>query len=351
MLRELIPRLIGLTSTDDAEVARRAVNSLQSLDGRTVADWLEVHGTEEGFIYFAGHRKDVVVIEAILKNRRTPGSVLEKLAPTLNAHLQEVLILRQDAIVERPEIVVALEKNPALTSYCKRRIWELREHLLPPETWPVEAEPAPIERRINPAGPQKAGPQKAGPQKAGPQSAGPQTAGPQPAGPRLGRFNWRELTLMSCDLRFRPQVRRTAERMLLEQLPYLQAAERSTVARQASAKVLEVLVYDTNPAVARAALGSPRFRESALLRLLASDHTSPAALELVAGHARWRIRYDVRLALCRNPRTPPAAVADFLRTLQPRDLKALVRRSSGVSIGVRRLARNLYLGMAGRDPV
>lgn len=341
MLKELIPRLISLTSGDDAEMARRAANSLQSLDGRTVANWLESHGTEDGFTYFARHRKDVVVIEAILTSRCTPGSVLEKLAPTLNAHLQEVLVLRQDAIVERPEIVVALEQNPALTSYCKRRIWELREHLLPPETWPFEAEPAPIEHRIDPAGPQQAAPQQAGPQQ----------AGPQPAGPRLGMFNWRELTLMSCDLRFRPQVRRTAERMLLEQLPYLQAAERSAVARQAGAKVLEVLVYDTSPAVARAALGSPRFRESALLGLLASDHTSPAALELVAGHARWRIRYAVRLALCRNPRTPPAAVADFLRTLQPRDLKALVRRSSGASIGVRKLARNLYLGTTGRDPV
>ena len=35
-----------------------------------------------------------------------------------------------------PEILVALEKNPALTNYAKRRIWEYREHLLPKEKVP-----------------------------------------------------------------------------------------------------------------------------------------------------------------------------------------------------------------------
>ena len=45
--------------------------------------------------------------------------------------LQEALLLRQDAIVEEPLILDALERNPYLSPFSRRRILEYREHLLP----------------------------------------------------------------------------------------------------------------------------------------------------------------------------------------------------------------------------
>ncbi len=312
-LEEQIPMLIGLTSCSNPQVALRAANSLAHLDGDAVANWLKDHGTKVGFTYFARRRSDSVVIAAILDHRHAPGSLLEELAPKLEPDLQEVLMLRQDAIVKRPKILAALESNPALTAYCKKKIWEYREHLLLRDARPVNSEPVDSE---------------------------PVTPEPQPAqaGPRLGMFNWRELTLMSCDLRYRPGVRRSAERMLLEQLPHLQAAVRAAVARQAGARVLAELLYDASPAVVRVALGNPRLQEPALLQLLAGDRASPAVLEVVASHVRWRMRYSVRLALCRNPKTPFEAVAGFVRTLQPRDLMALVAKNSTASMKLRKLA-------------
>ena len=73
-----------------------------------------------------------MLIEAILRRRDVPRAVLLAASPAaLPPDLQEVLLLRQDAIVEEPAILEALEENPQLSTYTRRRIAEYREHLLP----------------------------------------------------------------------------------------------------------------------------------------------------------------------------------------------------------------------------
>ena len=62
---------------------------------------------------------------------RRAAPLLVDLAPRLPPDLQEVLLLRQDAILDEPAILDALEANPQLSAYTQRRIAEYREHLLP----------------------------------------------------------------------------------------------------------------------------------------------------------------------------------------------------------------------------
>ncbi len=89
--------------------------------------------------YFALGETHPIILEAIMRRRDVPRHLLVDLAARLTPDLQESLLLRQDAIIEEPEILSSLESNPELSVYARRRIGEYREHLLPRER---PAEPA-----------------------------------------------------------------------------------------------------------------------------------------------------------------------------------------------------------------
>src|SRR5262249_47503680 len=113
------------------EVAARAAAALRSLDVRLVAPFLGSQASEEVLAYFALEVGQPFVVEAILRRRDVPRDLLVELARRLTPDLQEVLLVGQDAIVEEPPILDALEANPTLAIYSQRRIGEYREHLLP----------------------------------------------------------------------------------------------------------------------------------------------------------------------------------------------------------------------------
>ena len=63
----------------------------------------------------------------------------------------------------------------------------------------------------------------------------------------------------------------------------------------------------------------------------------------MASNARWSVRYPVRLALCRNPRTPPELALAHLAMLKKGDLHA-VARDPRLTLPVRRRAELLARG-------
>src|SRR5262245_5009083 len=141
---ELIPLQVELARGIDPEIGRRAVESLRAVDPRIVAPFLERQAGEEVLAFFAAEAEHPLLIETILRRRDVPRPLLIDLALRLPADLQEILILRQDAILDEPAILDALERNPHLSGYTQRRITEYREHLLPQVRRPAAA-PGPLE--------------------------------------------------------------------------------------------------------------------------------------------------------------------------------------------------------------
>jgi hypothetical protein len=139
---ELIPLQVELARGIDPEIARRATESLRTVDPRIAAPFLERQAGSEVLAFFAAQTEHPRLIETILRRRDVPRPVLVDLARRLPADLQEILILRQDAILEEPAILDALERNPQISGYTQRRITEYREHLLPQTRRPAGA-PAP----------------------------------------------------------------------------------------------------------------------------------------------------------------------------------------------------------------
>lgn len=156
---------------------------------------------------------------------------------------------------------------------------------------------------------------------------------------------WRDLVELGLDIRVRPTVRRAADRRLVTRLPGLAVGEKVAVARRASVRVLQSLRHDPTPRVVRSLMENPRATEGLLLPLLTRDDARPEILEEVARSRRWGVRYEVRSALCHNPRTPAATSLRLLPHLRKADLRkltrelrvpAVVRRRAEVLLGIAR---------------
>ncbi len=154
---------------------------------------------------------------------------------------------------------------------------------------------------------------------------------------------WRDLMEVGLDTRIKPVIRRSAQRYLVERLPSLAVGERVTLARRASPTALVQLRRDPNRPVIVALLENPRLTEATLMPMITSVSTLPQVLELVAGNRRWGVRYAVRQAIAKNPRTPVPVTLRLLPLLKKGDQKTIAA-SANLATAVRQRARVLLGG-------
>lgn len=153
---------------------------------------------------------------------------------------------------------------------------------------------------------------------------------------------WRDLLRLGADIRVRPVVRRAADLRLVERLPGLSVGEKVAIARSAGSGLLGHLRHDPSARVIAALLDNPRLTLGVLMPLVSSESALPAVLKLIAEDRRWGVRYEVRQALAKNPRTPPDSALRMLAWLQKADLRA-VAVDARLAPAVRRRAQ-LLLG-------
>ena len=153
---------------------------------------------------------------------------------------------------------------------------------------------------------------------------------------------WKDLLEIGSDIRVRPRIRRAADRHLMNRIQGLSTGERVAIARKASPLVIPRLRNDPEPRVIAALLENPRLTEGPLITMVSSETASPKALATVARHRKWGSRYTIRVALCRNMRTPPQVAVNLLPALKKVDLRAIesdrklhasVRRRASVLLG------------------
>jgi hypothetical protein len=167
---------------------------------------------------------------------------------------------------------------------------------------------------------------------------------PEPVALRwVGGLYWRDLVALGLETRVRPAVRRAADRQLIARLPGFALGEKIAIARRAGAGVIGHLRHDPTPRVIAALLDNPRLTEGLLAPLVHREDTLPDVLRLIAEDPRWGLRYPLRAALARNPRTPVATALALLPALKKVDLRA-VAAGPRVAPAVRRRARLLAGG-------
>lgn len=118
------------------------------------------------------------------------------------------------------------------------------------------------------------------------------------------------------------EVKRSSEESILAQVPKLAIGQRLTLAKRGSARLAASLLKGENPQIIQAVLDNPYLTEAALLGVLNAD-CNPKIAEAIATHPKWGLRYDIRMALLRQPSLPMARALAILPELKPRDAQAL----------------------------
>lgn len=139
----------------------------------------------------------------------------------------------------------------------------------------------------------------------------------------LRHLFWRDLLQVTESARVHPQIRRTAEHLLEEQMDSLKLGEKLSLARLAGRSVIRILRKEQDPSVASVLLNNSRLTEEDVIFMVTRSGVRPDILRTVGRSRRWSQRYPVRLGLVRNVATPPSVSLGLLTGLLDRDLTAL----------------------------
>jgi hypothetical protein len=112
-----------------------------------------------------------------------------------------------------------------------------------------------------------------------------------------------------------------AESGILQQAESLPRGEKITLARRASGRVVAGLLVTEDRELIQAGLDNAFLTEAHLLKLLSREALPGAVVEAVACHPKWSLRYHLRLALIRHPRTPFHQALAFLPDMAVNDLR------------------------------
>lgn len=303
---ELLPIQVALTLSPDAEVAGQASEALGQVAPPQLVNFLQLHAGERELAYFAEHASQSEVLQAIIQRRDVPRQLLVELAPRLSAELQEILVLRQDAILEEPQILVALESNQQLSSYAKRRIWEYREHLLPRDKVPAKA--------------------------------------PEEVLAEAEALSEEEVQEALAEAR--EKVTEAKEKDVMDglsdgQIRALPVPIRIKLARGASRQLRNVLIRDANLQVALTVLNGNQLSDQEVETIASNRAVAAEVLDEIPRHREWIRKYSIAKALLKNPRTQLAVALRLVPRMALKDLRELAR-DKNVSDGVRSTALRLY---------
>lgn len=303
---ELISLQVALACGDDPEIAAEAAGSLRALTPRLANNYLERSAGADELTYFAleiGHPR---MVDTVLRRRDVPRPLLRELAPRLSEDLQEVLLLRQDVVVEEPAILDALEQNPKLSAFVRRRIGEYREHLLP-----RARRPAPHEKKekLEEASDEEV---------AAAISATKAKREAPPADDVESVVGLTETEIRALPIKVRLRLARGAPRALRS-----------------------VMLRDPNPNVALQVLRTSALSDTEVEQIAHSRSVVEDVLEYIVNDRSWIRKYPILRAAVANPRTPVGAAVRLLSRLAVRDLKAL-SRDRNASQAVRDTAGRLY---------
>jgi hypothetical protein len=161
-----------------------------------------------------------------------------------------------------------------------------------------------------------------------------------------------DLVALSFSPSGNPALRHLAEELVLAKLPQLPPAQKTTLARRGSPRIVGALLTDGSPESLPTVLDSPLLNEGHVLKALARVALSVRIVTAIADHAKWSHIYSVRLALLRNSQAPMARVLTFLPNITTTDLKILSQSSSVPSRLVPHIRRELANRMQhGKSPI
>ena len=314
---ELIGVLAYLAKSADSEVAELALASLHDVPARAITEFASNESiAPEHLVRLLRATTDPLVIEALIRNRAVPDGVVAEVARRAEPRVQEVIVINHARILRMPEILDALLDNPAITVDVRRRAHEAREEFfVKPKARDDAAaleEPEILDIPLDPI--------------ADLLERAEQLPPDEPS----------SVPLTEAD---KKDERTTA---LWTQLGFMTVAEKVRLAFKGDRMIRMLLVRDRNKLVCSAVMRNPRMGEQEVEAIAGMRNVDDEVLRILGTRRQWMGKYNILLALVRNPKAPVGVVLPFINRLTLRDLKGL-KDDKGVPQVVRETARKIYL--------
>jgi len=316
---DLIPVLAYLALSDDATVAALARASVGEVPSRIVHGFASNEAaTPEHLVLLMRASDDAGILEALIRNRAVPDQAVADLARRADAALQEVVVINQARIIRAPEILDALLANPRLSAETRRRALETREEFFDKKARieaarVVEEDEPDVELPVDAIADLL--------EKAAAEDQDRRSAKP----PEKTEADERD----------------PKRKSIYQEIVLMTVSEKVQAAFKGGKTARTILVRDHNKLVCAAVMRNPRMSESEVESIAGMRGVDEEVLRLIGVRRDWSSKYNITIALARNPKAPIGVVLPLINRLTLRDLKSL-KDDKGVTDTVRSIARKLF---------
>ncbi len=276
--------LLLLLSDSSRTVREHARTAWDELPRTFLLQAVEDSGLHEAVLDLvaARHGHDSELVLRVLEHPRVGVRTLARFVENRDGAVLERIATNQRVLGRDPGLVKALLANDHLGPDERGRLESLFPHLAPPRPEPepdVEPEPEDLPEALPPVLVEDT-------------PAGDQEPAPDPQN-------------------------------LYQYVRTLTVGQKLKLAMLGSKGARRLLVKDTNRAVVRAVVQSPKIQEDEIVPIVQDRTTSEEVLRVVLTRKDWLKNYQIRLALAQNPKTPLPRALRLLETLQERDLRQI----------------------------
>jgi hypothetical protein len=364
---DLLEVLVALTSSDDAQIASAATETLKAESADSLLSVASDQETPPNVLAYLATCADgsTQLYEATILNTRTPDHALAKLAArTPHNSLLELITINQQRLVRSPEIIDAILSNPVCTGEAERRARETRKEFFEKERGARQ-----IADELRARGKTAA-------------AEFFETAELTTVGGELSVEDaWLiaqhiEVSDADLDNSWLPAERyeellsesvaeaaANAQRVidnerlekgevsqervsLIRRIMFMNTKDRIKLAMKGDREARGILVRDSNKVVCSAVVKNPRITEQEVENIASMRTVADEVLRIIAMNRTWVRSYTIIHNLARNPRTPVPTAMNILPRIRSKDLLALTQNRN-VSEAVRRQAYRLGKTRAG----
>lgn len=290
--------VLGALESDPSEEVRFAAETnWLSLDATYLEKSLADRSIPSELLDLVAARNgDYRVHLVILAHPNVGGATLGRFVESANAEILDRISSNQRVLVERPDLIRKLVANPALESSVAGRLYSLLGEE-PPQPEGEEEEGVPSLADL------------------GFDGEIPENFSQEMPEELLNDVEGQEINLAAIN-----------ESMnIYKIIQGLSIAEKIKLATMGSKSARRLLSKDSNRVVVNAVIRSPKIREDEVVPL-AQDRTTPDdVLVFIVNRKEWMKNYQIKLALCKNPKTPLPKSLRILESLSERDLRALAK--------------------------
>ncbi|NNF00697.1 MAG: hypothetical protein HKN25_16900 [Pyrinomonadaceae bacterium] len=371
---DLLEALVILARSEDKEIAVNAEKTLKSQDNEQLKNVISSPEVAPQVLdYFATQETlSQEIYEVVISNPKTPNQSIVKFAETtLNGELLEVVSLNQQLLINTPELIDAILKNPKRTSEADRRASEIKKEFFEKERGAKQ-----IADELRAQGKEAAAEfieESEFAEDLSEDAAEGEVSVEDAV--FLANFievpddeiddSWLSLEYIEEIYEETPEERQaivgkilgemkadgddeiSGERIsMVQKIMAMGMKDRVKFAAKGDREARNVLIRDPNKIVSQAVIKNPKITEQEVEKISTMKTVPEDVLRIVAMDKKFARNYSIIHNLAKNPRTPIGNVISILTRLQLRDLVG-IQKNRNVPDAVRKQAQRLVNARTG----